>query len=125
MHWTAAVRTPIPTTISLKIINSVRGAVANTAAAANANRWADAPPGKEIMKIEDFIKHGSRCLAGKYSTMGRCSCGAQAALEELAALRKAAQPSVHPTALNVREIETTCPNCNLVFDVPVPEPHSG
>jgi len=43
------------------------------------------------MQIEDFIKHGPHCLAGKYSTMGRCSCGAQSALEELAALRQAAQ----------------------------------
>lgn len=39
--------------------------------------------------------------------------------------REAAQPSAHPTVLNVREIETICPNCNLVFDVPVPESHSG
>lgn len=40
------------------------------------------------MKIEDFIKHDPRCLAGKYSTMGRCSCGAQTALNELSALRE-------------------------------------
>jgi hypothetical protein len=39
--------------------------------------------------------------------------------------QKAAQQSVNPTVLNVREIETICPNCNLVFDVPVPESHSG
>jgi uncharacterized Zn finger protein (UPF0148 family) len=38
---------------------------------------------------------------------------------------EAAQQSVNPTVLNVREIETICPNCNLVFDVPVPESHSG
>lgn len=43
------------------------------------------------MRIEDFIKHDPHCLAGKYSTIGRCSCGAQAALEELAVLREAAR----------------------------------
>lgn len=52
-----------------------------------------------MKKLEDFIKHSPHCLAGKYSTMGRCSCGAQAALEELAALRKAAQHSVEPTSI--------------------------
>ncbi len=46
-----------------------------------------------MKRIEDFIKHDPHCLAGKYSTIGRCSCGAQAALEELAALREAVQPS--------------------------------
>ena len=49
------------------------------------------------MAIEGFIKHGPHCLAGKYSTIGRCSCGAQDAMNELAALRKAAQQSVHWT----------------------------
>ena len=34
------------------------------------------------------------------------------------------QQSVHLTVLPVREIETVCPHCSLVFDVPVPEPHS-
>ena len=43
------------------------------------------------MAIEDFIKHGPHCLAGKYTVMGRCSCGAQDALIELAKLRKVAQ----------------------------------
>ncbi len=38
---------------------------------------------------------------------------------------EAAQHGVQPTVLNVREIEVICPNCNLVFDVPVPESHSG
>lgn len=37
---------------------------------------------------------------------------------------QAAQHSVHLTVLPVREIETVCPHCSLVFDVPVPEPHS-
>jgi len=37
---------------------------------------------------------------------------------------QAAQQSVHLTVLPVREIETVCPHCSLVFDVPVPEPHS-
>ena len=37
---------------------------------------------------------------------------------------EAAQQSVHLTVLPVREIETVCPHCSLVFDVPVPEPHS-
>ena len=36
----------------------------------------------------------------------------------------AAQQSVHLTVLPVREIETVCPHCSLVFDVPVPEPHA-
>ena len=36
----------------------------------------------------------------------------------------ASQQSVHLTVLPVREIETVCPHCSLVFDVPVPEPHS-
>jgi hypothetical protein len=44
------------------------------------------------MKLDDWIKpHDSQCLAGKYSTMGRCSCGRNAALENLYALRKSAQ----------------------------------
>lgn len=55
------------------------------------------------MQIEDFIKHGPHCVAGKYSTMGRCSCGAQSALEELAALRSAAQQTNAADGL--------CPTC--------------
>jgi hypothetical protein len=38
-------------------------------------------------KIEDFIEHDPHCLAGKYSTIGRCSCGAYEAAAELAALK--------------------------------------
>ena len=58
------------------------------------------------MAIEDFIKHGSHCLAGKYTVMGRCSCGAEDALIELAELRKAAQQDV------AAELPTdVCPRC--------------
>ena len=39
-------------------------------------------------------------------------------------IEHANQQSVHLTVLPVREIETVCPHCSLVFDVPVPEPHS-
>lgn len=73
------------------------------------------------MQIEDFIKHGPHCLAGKYSTMGRCSCGAQAALEELAALRQAAQHRVQSDkcplcngsgTFDTLETVEKCPGCN-------------
>jgi len=60
------------------------------------------------MQIEDFIKHGPHCLAGKYSTMGRCSCGASAALQELAALREAAQHRVQSDGA------TVCSNCGEI-----------
>ena len=45
-------------------------------------------------------------------------------VEELQAI-VAAEQSVHLTVLPVREIETVCPHCSLVFDVPVPEPHAS
>ena len=61
------------------------------------------------MRIEDFIKHGPHCLAGKYSTMGRCSCGAQAALDELVALRKAAQQKDAQD-----RVEWRCPKCEAM-----------
>lgn len=66
------------------------------------------------MQIEDFIKHGPHCLAGKYSTMGRCSCGAQAALEELAALRQAAQHRLQSDVLII------CAKCGLYHSVYIP-----
>jgi hypothetical protein len=69
--------------------------------AANANRWA----ARSSMAIEDFIKHGPHCLAGKYSTIGRCSCGAQEAFEEMSAIRKAVQQSMHQTGLTPAQKE--------------------
>jgi hypothetical protein len=42
-----------------------------------------------MSELDKFIRHGPRCLAGLYSTIGRCSCGAQDAIDELADLRKA------------------------------------
>ena len=47
----------------------------------------------------------------------------KARIKELEA-QVASQQSVYLTVLPVREIETVCPHCSLVFDVPVPEPHS-
>ena len=44
--------------------------------------------------------------------------------EEVLQIINALQQSVHLTVLPVREIETVCPHCSLVFDVPVPEPHA-
>jgi hypothetical protein len=72
------------------------------------------------MQIEDFIKHGPHCLAGKYSAMGRCSCGASAALQELAALREAAQHRVQADLAycscqqpTFHKLITACDDCGL------------
>lgn len=42
-----------------------------------------------------------------------------------AAWFSAVEHSVHPTVLNVREIEVTCQNCGHQIKVELPESHSG
>lgn len=52
-----------------------------------------------------------------------CLEAAAKKLEQL--IEQAAQQSVHPTLLPVREIEVSCPECNLYFNVALPAPHAA